>query len=313
MQSHRTLLILALLWQLQLLRCRQSVLGVYGEEAAQPGAEDEDDDLNDHERAQIEGAVQSLANQFTEEVKGALTEQFRAQKLGGSKVSQSRIAKVSELLMAAANNQYERVERLLANGADPNADTPSRTTALHSAAEQGYKDIVDLLLAFNATVDARGPNEATPLHLAAHKGRNSVTELLLRHDADVNAETANPPRFTPLYLASEMGHATIVAKLLAANASTFSRAHDGSTALHVAAGEGHASVVQALLDAGASADEPDNDGARPVHWATSAGHEDIVRLLLEAGAVPISEEEEDVHVGGRARVKVEMRTITMAA
>ena len=270
--------------------------------------------LNEMEKAQIDNTVTQLAAQITDKLKGHLTEEMKAQK-HKSKLGSSRISPTSELYMAAANNQFERAAKLLSEGTDPDAVGPQGIMALHSAAEQGYKDIVDLLLAYNASVNAPGPNGVTPLHMAAQKGRNSVTELLLREGAFVEATTAEQ-LVTPLYLASEMGHTRVVTRLLETNASSSSRAQDGSTALHVAAREGHEAVVQALLDAGASVDEQDNAGARAIHYASVAGHMDVVEQLTLAGAAPVTDEELEEHSKRqRGRVKVEMTTatFTMAA
>lgn len=141
-----------------------------------------------------------------------------------------------------------------------------------------------------------------------------MTDLLLREGADVHATTANSGA-TPLYLASEMGHTRVVARLLNANASVDARASDGSTALHVAAREGHEGVVEQLLHFGAHVDEPDSEGARPLHWASAAPHEVVVQMLLEAGAAPLTEGDEEIVVKRRGLVQVEVtsKTFTMAA
>ena len=268
--------------------------GVYEDE----GVDETDDsevaaELDEAELSSIDKTVEGLADQFTEQVKHHIQEQIKAQKLSKSKFAQSKVAvQVSPLHIAAANNQYETVAKLLGNGADPNTQTPAGMTPLHSAAEQGFKDIVDLMLAHNASVNAVGPHGVTPLHLASHRGRFSVTEILIREGADIDAR-AGSFEYSPLYFASEMGHTRIVAALLAANASTELQAHDGSTALHVASREGHEAVVQQLVDAGAHVDAPDHAQTRPLQWASALGHSDVIELLLAAGATAITPDEED--------------------
>ena len=176
-------------------------------------------ELDAAELDSIDSSVESLAESFKEQVKHHIQEQVKARKLATSKFSQSKVAiQHSALHVAAAQNQYEKVAKLLASGEDPNTQLPTGMTPLHSAASEGYKDIVGLLLANNASVDALGPHGATALHLAAHRGRASVTELLLREGADVNALAGSFAQ-TPLYMASEMGHTRVVAALLGANAS----------------------------------------------------------------------------------------------
>ena len=176
-------------------------------------------ELDAAELDSIDSSVESLAESFKEQVKHHIQEQVKARKLATSKFSQSKVAiQHSALHVAAAQNQYEKVAKLLASGEDPNTQLPTGMTPLHSAASEGYKDIVGLLLANNASVDALGPHGATALHLAAHRGRASVTELLIREGADVNALAGSFAQ-TPLYMASEMGHTRVVAALLGANAS----------------------------------------------------------------------------------------------
>jgi len=250
--------------------------------------------LDEYELRQIEQATKSLTESFRAQVRQQLASQYVAQKTGGSKLADSRIAsQAAGLQFAAANNQLEVVARLLASGADPNANHPSGMglTPLHAAVEGGHKDLVDLLLEHNATIDARASDGSTPLHVAARKGHAAVAELLLRYGAPVSAAAAGG--LAPLHHAAEMGHSVVVQYLLAANASADARAQDGSTPLHFAAREGHAWVVEALLDAGAEADPQDESSTRPLLWAHAAGHDEVARLLLEAGAAEVQPEEEE--------------------
>ena len=264
-------------------------------------------ELDDAELDSIDESVESLAASFKEQVKHHIQEQVKARKLSTSKFSQSKVAiQHSSLHVAAAQNQYEKVAKLLAGGEDPNTQLPTGMTPLHSAASEGYKDVVGLLLENNASVDALGPHGATALHLAAHRGRASVTELLLREGATVDALAGSFAQ-TPLYMASEMGHTRVVAHLLAANASTEVQAHDGSTALLMAAREGHEEVVRMLLDAGAYVDATDGRQARPLAWAQALGHTEVVELFLAAGAEAVTPEEEEAFKGPTGHHRVEIK------
>ena len=66
--------------------------------------EDEEEQLSDQEQE----AAETLAGQLADQIKGQIKDQMRASKLG-----RSRIAQTDELTLATANNQYERVEKLL--------------------------------------------------------------------------------------------------------------------------------------------------------------------------------------------------------
>ena len=285
--------------------------------------EGEDDDaavvteteLTSQDQQEIENAVEQMAAQMKAKLTEHITEQVKQSKAGASKIGMSKVAGPSMALhMAAANNQFEKVLKLLEDGADVDAVTPSQLTPLHAASEGGYKDVVDLLLAHNASVSKTGPDGMTPLHFAASKGRASATDLLISNGAELNAQTTGTGS-TPLIVASEMGHSRVVERLLRANATTDIKANDGSTALHAAAREGHEGVVELLLQYGAHADEHDKDDARPLHFASAFKHDEVVRMLLDAGAAPLTGDDNErkiVRKRGMLHVEMTRQVISMS-
>lgn len=309
MQSRVAVLVLTL-WTLPTLQQQWQVPslsklfqgGLDGDDGETISAETDLD--GDEDDAEVDGIVEQLTSQLRSTIKSQIKDMKSASKLGAS-----RFSSLSELHIAASNNQFEVVERLLASGADPNAKSPAQMTPLHSAADGGYKDIVNILLAHNASIDIAGPHGATPLHLAAHRGRMSVVELLLREGAPVDVLTDAAFNFTPLYMAADMGHARVVALLLAANASTEVRAHHGGTALHAAVINRHESVVRELIDAGADVDARDSDGLRPLIFARAmrdGAESELFRLLEAAGAQPVTAEEEE-SMSSRSFVRAEVK------
>ena len=70
-----------------------------------------------------------------------------------------------------------------------------------------------------------------------------VRELLSRGTA---VDAANADGYTPLIIASEMGHVEVVRELLAHGAHPGVVANDGATALSRAATNGHAAIAQLL-------------------------------------------------------------------
>ena len=72
--------------------------------------------------------------------------------------------------------------------------------------------------------------------------------------------------------------------LLGKGARVDATRRDGETPLYVASESGHADVVQLLLGNGARVDAAMENGATPLFTASENGHEDVVRLLLDAGA-----------------------------
>jgi G3E family GTPase/ankyrin repeat protein len=89
---------------------------------------------------------------------------------------------------------------------------------------------------------------------------------------------------TPLFHASEGGHAAIVEALTSAGAKLEAQDRDGWTALSVASSNGHTAVVQQLVSGGAEPNHKSKDGCAPIFLACRNGHRAVVDLLLASGA-----------------------------
>jgi ankyrin repeat protein len=126
------------------------------------------------------------------------------------------------LHFAIRGGHADIVEILASSGADLNAmdydDNYGHRdqTLLHSAARMNHADVARVLIAYGANVRAQDRLGKTPLHTAAYFGNTSVVEVLLAHSADPNAETKSGE--TALACAQEAGFAD-VARLLGGDAS----------------------------------------------------------------------------------------------
>jgi ankyrin repeat protein len=94
------------------------------------------------------------------------------------------------VILASYKAQAEKLERLIAHGADVNqpAGNDGRT-ALHVAAGWGYKGassltVVRVLLKNGADINARDKSHQSPLHWAVQQGNKDAVELLLQNGAD---------------------------------------------------------------------------------------------------------------------------------
>jgi ankyrin repeat protein len=85
------------------------------------------------------------------------------------------------LMMAAYQKNMPAVQALLEKGAQVNRPD---WTALHYAAAAGELDIMRLLLERHAYIDAESPTGTTPLMLAAQEGQQEAVKLLLEEGAD---------------------------------------------------------------------------------------------------------------------------------
>jgi len=175
-----------------------------------------------------------------------------------------------------------------------NARNKKGQTALHLASEYHYPRIVALLLKVGLDVDAQDNDNMTPLLLASGRdtfddARGTATaQVLLEHGASVHVRNKNGQ--TPLHLASQCHHSSIVALLLKFGADVNAQDNDNMTPLHLALGQytpDNARVTtaaQVLLEHGASVHVRNKNGQTPLHLASQHGLSGIVALLLKFGA-----------------------------
>jgi ankyrin repeat protein len=109
------------------------------------------------------------------------------------------------LFTAIHNDKRDLVNRLLQEGADPNAVDNKGWTTLHVASHCERTHLVDPLLEAGVNINAASNNGTTALHLAVWRDFDGKTvKRLLEHGADANATTQNGS--TPLGAAIGRGH-----------------------------------------------------------------------------------------------------------
>jgi len=198
------------------------------------------------------------------------------------------------LHMAAYKGLFKVAETLLQpDGAVKkrvNARNKKGQTALHLASEYHYPRIVALLLKVDLDVDAQDNDNMTPLLLALgqytpdNARATAVAQLLLEHGASVHVRNKNGQ--TPLHLASERHHFSIVALLLKLGADVDVHNNDNMTPLLLASGQfalddaRGTAAAQVLLDHGASVHVQNENGQTPLHLASQGHLPGMVALLL---------------------------------
>ena len=119
--------------------------------------------------------------------------------------------------LAAFFGRLDTFDLLLDQGADPNirAKNPARVCPLHSAAAHRDRDaslrMARKLIAAGADIEAEQAGGFHPLHQAAAGDHLELVDLLLEAGADPQCE--NDTGKTPLDLAKERGHDRIVERL----------------------------------------------------------------------------------------------------
>ena len=87
------------------------------------------------------------------------------------------------------SGDIDRLEELVAEGADVNRANHDGVTALMRAARKGHPGMVDALIKHGADLDARRLDGFTALLLAVFFGHREVVKLLVKRGADLNAVT----------------------------------------------------------------------------------------------------------------------------
>mmetsp|Transcript_75481 Transcript_75481/g.149231 ORF Transcript_75481/g.149231 Transcript_75481/m.149231 type:complete len:398 (+) Transcript_75481:71-1264(+) len=125
----------------------------------------------------------------------------------------------AELMVAAQRGQWEKVEGLLQQGADVNAQGALGVSLLMHAARQGAVVAIGTLLAHHADPNIHDSSGNTALAMASRsKACDAATSvrLLLAGAADVAARDCNGR--TPLLLVAETGNADVAQALLEGDA-----------------------------------------------------------------------------------------------
>lgn len=144
----------------------------------------------------------------------------------------------SGVVQAVRRNDFQRLERILEQGVDPNTRSARNNVTLLMCAVGGldvHSNAVWVLLEAGADVNAKTAHGESALLWAARTGDRGITtasrlnavEQLISRGADVNA--ADEEGETPLLGAVWMGHAEIVAALLSAGADAHKANAAGET------------------------------------------------------------------------------------
>ncbi|XP_035533137.1 ankyrin repeat domain-containing protein 50 [Morone saxatilis] len=192
----------------------------------------------------------------------------------------------SALSAALLEGHAEVAELLMRRGADTDVRDAEGRPLLYLLVLEGRLEMATLLLEKGGVpLESRDSEGRTALHVASWQGCVEMVDLLLKHGANPNAQdTEGRP---PMHSMAWTGHAEVGRHLLEASGVNIDLAcYQGATALSIATQEGHANIVAMLLERGANPNHMDKYGRSPVKVAGKHGHFNIVRLLESYGAKP---------------------------
>ncbi|XP_005377809.1 PREDICTED: ankyrin repeat domain-containing protein 6 isoform X2 [Chinchilla lanigera] len=122
----------------------------------------------------------------------------------------------------------------------------------------------------------------TPLHLAANKGHLSVVQILLKAGCDLDVQDDGDQ--TALHRATVVGNTEIIAALTQEGCALDRQDKDGNTALHEASWHGFSQSAKLLVKAGANVLARNKAGNTALHLACQNNHSQSTRILLLGGS-----------------------------
>lgn len=186
------------------------------------------------------------------------------------------------LMIAASKGYSGEIRRLIAQGAEKDAQTVEGATPLIFAVNSNKPEAVRTLLSYEPDVDKMTNSHETALLIAVKNMYFEIAEMLIREGADINLQDSKGA--TALHYASLYGYLDMVDMLLYYDALMNIKASDGSTPLMGAIWSGYTEVVDLLVQKGADVNEKDNEGLSPFMIAAFAGDTIMMDILQKKGA-----------------------------
>jgi len=187
----------------------------------------------------------------------------------------------SLLIIAAATDNQDILEYLLAQKVDVNKQDAKGRTAMSTASFAGYLEIVKSLVRSGADLDTLyGPDEFSALAAAVLQGHTDIALFLIQSGAEVNSKSTRG--FTAAHNAAQEGNIVVLKALAEAGADLDVKGGDyQTTPLGLAALKGHLEVVKFLAAEGVDLGATDKDGKTALTLAREFGRDDVVEFLEE--------------------------------
>jgi hypothetical protein len=139
---------------------------------------------------------------------------------------------MTPIMVASMIGNYEAVEFLLLNNANPDLHNGNGVTALMLAIQNGHDAIAFLLMEYRADVNVKNENGYSALMIAASKGMPHVVDYMIKKGVDVNH--LNSIGQSALISALRFNQKDIVVSLIASGTDLTHRDRDGHSPLYYA-------------------------------------------------------------------------------
>ncbi|XP_061194768.1 uncharacterized protein LOC133202922 [Saccostrea echinata] len=190
------------------------------------------------------------------------------------------------LVVACRNGHLNAVKELIKEGAFINS-VSSSFGPLTVACRSGHVDVVRVLLESSANVN-QNDRHKTPLTVACEYGFVDIVQVLVSFGADINLNDGKGK--TALTTACEYAHTEVVDFLLSKGASCNLRESNvfipnqlGRTPLIIASEKGHLSIIQKLTEYKADCSLCNIHGLSPLYIALIKNKIDVARQLIRKG------------------------------
>ena len=194
------------------------------------------------------------------------------------------------LIKAAMNGCLKVIEFLIKQGCDPKQRNTYGNTPLHIAASNGHLSTVKyfgkiLNCDLSNTINNRSQN---CLHIACIRGRINIVQYLVE-ECSVDINKQDKEGSTPISLAAQEGHLTVVEYLIKKRCDPLQRNDIGCTPADVAVAGGHLSVVKYFREKNlCDFNSANHLGLTALHVASLEGKLDTVKYLVKECAVNIN-------------------------
>jgi ankyrin repeat protein len=200
------------------------------------------------------------------------------------------IAAYRGLHTAAAQGDAGEITRLATSGSNLNARDPHGRTPLMVAAFKRSLPAVKALIEAGADLNLLDNQAYDVITIASVLDDVDIVKLAIASGGDTRAVTS-PYKGTALIAAAHLGHAEVVAALIAGKAPLDHVNSLGWTALieAIVLGDGgprHIATLEALVKGGANVNLADGQGVKPLSLAKARGYQRMVQILEQAGAKP---------------------------